>query len=68
MSHRILQSSFLSASYSRVVFSKSLESISREENINKRIGNGGFINEIQKKPAICDPTDALHYFCIFYVI
>ena len=31
-------------------------------------GKQGLIAEMQKKPAIWDPKNALHYFCILYII
>ena len=45
-----------------------LEANSREEDINKNMDNESLIAEIQKKPASLDPKDALHYFCILYII
>ena len=36
--------------------------------INKKMNNEGLIADIQKKAAIWDPKDALHYFCILHII
>ena len=34
----------------------------------QQMENEGLIAEIKKKPVIWDPKDALHYFCILYII